>query len=123
MAFGFRLKELLNGLILSPIVGALVSLIVYILSFDASKIPGSPINSSDVLVYSTVSGAIAFAGVLWLSIKDAVLSSKEQKIEDAKEKIEELMLNNMIEDLYNMEKERLKQEIEELKNKQQQNKS
>jgi len=122
LAFGFRVKELVNGLIIAPIGGGLVGLIVYILTSDISVVPGSPIPKVDVLLYATVSGAITFAGLLWLSLKDAIMTSKEVKFEDAKEKIDELLLNKMLEDIYEMEKAKMKKEIEDLKN-QSQNKS
>ena len=115
MAFSFRIKELISGLIISPIAGALVGFIVYLLATDASALPGTPIPKADAILYASITGAITFAGVLWVSLKDAVMTGREAKHEEAKEKIEELFLNKLIEEYYEIEKEKMKEQIEELK--------
>jgi len=123
MGFGFRIKELVNGLIIAPIGGALVGLSVYIITTDASALPGTPIPQADATLYATLSGAITFAGILWVNLKDAIMTSREVKHEEAKEKVEELYLNHLIDELLDIEKEKMKKQIEELKEKQQQQKS
>jgi len=121
MAFKFKVKELMSGIVGAIVGGSLFGFLIYLLATDSAQLPASPIPQDAVLPLALVSGAVAFAGILIYTLNDSILAGREAKRENAKEKLEELYLEKMIEEYYELENQKMKEQIEEIKKQQNQN--